>query len=180
MIEGNGGCRPAGRRERSSAPGLHAERPFAREEVLAMSFSEDLSKLVADQLARFVTLNPHQLAGHAANLDFWLDQARHALGVIDGYEARFRQLKSGQEAYVAEHRTTIHFRGDPDVKGSPPPPRRVPDTARREARLAVTESTYRFLIRCYQDGLIPEPRLRAACDGLDLSIDPHDLRCARG
>ena len=39
-----------------------------------MSFSTDVAKLVADQLSRFVTLNPHQLAGQVANLDFWLDR----------------------------------------------------------------------------------------------------------
>ena len=50
-----------------------------------MSFSTDMAKLVADQLSRFVTLRPHQLAGQAANLDFWLAQVRHALGGIDGY-----------------------------------------------------------------------------------------------
>ena len=35
-----------------------------------MSFSENMAKVVADQLARFVTLNTHQLAGHMANLEF--------------------------------------------------------------------------------------------------------------
>ncbi len=70
-----------------------------------MSFSENMAKVVADQLARFVTLNTHQLAGHVANLDFWVSQARHALEVIDGYEPRFRQLKAAQDQYVAEHRT---------------------------------------------------------------------------
>ena len=39
-----------------------------------MSFSTDVAKLVADQLSRFVTLNPHPLAGQVANLDFRLDR----------------------------------------------------------------------------------------------------------
>lgn len=145
-----------------------------------MSFSEDLSKVVSDQLARFVTLNRHQLAGHVANLDFWLDQARHVLDVLDGYEPRFRRLKSAQDAHVAEQQIAASFPGDPDIKGKPTPPRRVPDTARREARLAVTESAYQFLLRCYRDELIPESRLRSACDGLNISVDPQDLRRTQG
>jgi hypothetical protein len=144
--------------------------------VVAVSFSENLAKVVADQLTRFVTLNRHQLAGHVANLDFWLDQARHVLAVIDGYEARFRRLKSAQAEYVTEHQTVTFSPVDPDIKGAPDLPRRVPDAARREARLAVTESAYRFLLRCYRDGLIPEPRLRAACGSLGISVDPTDLR----
>lgn len=43
-----------------------------------MSFSTEMAGLVAGQLARFVTLNRHQLAGQVANLEFWLAQVRHA------------------------------------------------------------------------------------------------------
>ena len=141
-----------------------------------MSFSENVAKLVADQLSRFVTLNRHQLAGHVANLDFWIAQARHALEVIDGYQERFRRLKAAQAEYVERHQTTTFFPSDPDIKGPPDPPRRVPDAALREARRSVTEATYRFLVRCYHDGLVPEPQLRSVCGSLDVSIDPADLK----
>ena len=57
-----------------------------------MSFSTDMAKLIANQLSRFVTLNRHQLAGQAANLDFWLAQVGHGLAVIDGYGMRFLRL----------------------------------------------------------------------------------------
>ena len=69
-----------------------------------MSFSTDMAKLVADQLSRFVTLRPHQLAGQAANLDFWLAQVRHALSVIDGYGVRFIRLHAAQEQHVTSRR----------------------------------------------------------------------------
>ena len=52
-----------------------------------MSFSTDIAELVANQLSRFVTLNRHQLAGQAANLEFWVVQVRLALDTIDGYGA---------------------------------------------------------------------------------------------
>ena len=141
-----------------------------------MSFSENVAKVVADQLARFVTLNRHQLAGHVANLDFWVAQARHALEVIDGYQERFRRLKNGQAAYVTEHQTTTWLPSDPDIKGPPDPPRRVADASLREARRAVVDAAYGFLVRLFQDGLIPESQLRAVCGSLGIGIEPTDLR----
>jgi hypothetical protein len=70
-----------------------------------MAFSTDLAKLLSDQLARLATLNRHQLAGRAANLDFWLDQARNALVVIDGYGVRFVRMAGARERYVTAHQT---------------------------------------------------------------------------
>jgi hypothetical protein len=145
-----------------------------------MSFSENLARLVADQLARFVTLNRHQLAGHVGNLDFWIAQARHALGVIDGYQERFRRLKAGQAEYVARHQTTVFLPVDPDIKGPPDPPRRVPDASLRDARRSVVDATYGFLVRLYNDGLIPQSQVRSLCDSLGIGIDPMDLRPKHG
>jgi hypothetical protein len=141
-----------------------------------MSYSEQMAKVVADQLERFVTLNRHQLAGHVANLDFWVAQARHALEVIDGYQERFRRLKAGQAEHVARHQTTVSSPLDADIKGPPEPPRRVPDASLREARRSVTEATYRFLVRCCNDGLIPEAQLRAVCNSLGIGVEASDLR----
>lgn len=145
-----------------------------------MSFSENVAKIVADQLSRFVTLNTHQLAGHVANLDFWVAQAQHALEIIDGYESRFRRLKAAQDEYVAEHRTQTFFPSDPEIHGPPDPPRRVAHAVLREARHSVTEATYRFLVRCCNDGLIPESQLRAICGSLDVGVESADLRRRRG
>ena len=78
-----------------------------------MAFSSDMAKLVADQLSRFVTLNRHQLAGQAVNLDFWLAQLRNGLEVIDGYGKRFQRLKAAQAKHVTEHRTTEFSLDDP-------------------------------------------------------------------
>jgi hypothetical protein len=144
-----------------------------------MSFSENMAKVVADQLARFVTLKRHQLAGHMANLDFWVAQARHALEVIDGYEERFRRLKSAQDRYVAEHQIQTFWPTDPDIHGPPASPRRVPHGGLREARRSVTEATYRFLVRCCNDGLIPESQLRAVCKSLEIGVETTDIRPRR-
>src|SRR3954471_14676429 len=76
-------------------------------EGLRVSCSTDMAKLVAEQLSRFVTLNPHQLAGQVANLDFWLAEVRHALAAIEGYGMRFVRMEAAQEQYVAAHGTTL-------------------------------------------------------------------------
>jgi hypothetical protein len=128
-----------------------------------VSFSTDLAKLVADQLSRFVTLNPHQLAGQVANLDFWLGQVRHALATIDGYGERFVRMELAQQQYVATHDTTISEVGPAGVEiHKPPAPRRIPDRELRQARRAIVESATRFLERCRAEGLVADTVVSAA------------------
>ena len=141
-----------------------------------MSYSENMAKVVADQLARFVTLNRHQLAGHVRNLDFWIAQARHALQVIDGYQERFQLLKAGQAEYVASHQVTVPWPADePELWGKPGPPHRVPDSSLREARRSVVDAAYAFLMRLYKDGFISKGQFRSWCNDLGTSVDPADL-----
>ncbi len=56
-----------------------------------MAYSSDITKILTDQITKFVTLNRHQLAGHVANLDFWTGEVRHCLNVIDGDEVILRR-----------------------------------------------------------------------------------------
>ena len=93
-----------------------------------MPYTIDVVRPLIDQLAKFATLNRYQLAGHVANLDFWLGEVRHGLAVIDGYGERFERLRAAQQRHVSEHRSTIFSLRDPrHTEGSPPPPKRVPD-----------------------------------------------------
>ena len=140
-----------------------------------MSFSENMAQVVADQMERFVTLNRHQLAGHVANLDFWIAQTRHVLQVIDGYQERFRRLKAGQADHVATHGTTVLPPFGPDHIGSPELPRRMPDSDLRNARRAAADATCRFLVRLCHDRLIPEAQLRSLCDSLNIGVATADL-----
>jgi hypothetical protein len=135
-----------------------------------MSFSTDLAGLVAGQLTKFATLNRHQLAGQLANLDFWLEQARHALAVIDGYGVRFVKLHAAQEQHVTRH-DTREFSPSVDYSAEhrAAPPRRIPDRLLQKARRALTEALTGFLKRCRREGLISEARLEAAreCLGIE-------------
>jgi hypothetical protein len=65
-----------------------------------MSYSIEQAGLLARQLERFAMLEEHQLAGHVANLEFWLGEACRLLATIDGYPDRFRRLRDGQQAWV--------------------------------------------------------------------------------
>jgi len=128
-----------------------------------MSFSTDMAKLVADQLSRFVTLNPHQLAGQVENLDFWLAEVRHALAVIDGYGVRFVRLHAAQERYVAVHNFTLSVVYPAGVtERTPPSVRRIPDRELRQARRELVEAVTKFLERCQAEGLVADSVLSAA------------------
>jgi len=70
-----------------------------------VAYSSDIAKTLTQQLTRFVTLNRHQLAGHVANLDFWMAEVRHCFEVIDGYGQRFNRMKKAEGKHVAEHHT---------------------------------------------------------------------------
>ena len=128
-----------------------------------MSFSTDMAKLVADQLSRFVTLTPHQLAGQVENLDFWLGEVRHALAVVDGYGVRFVRLHAAQERYVAARGVTVSEVGAGGVTERPPPSvRRIPDRELRRARRALVEAATRFLEQCRAEGLVADAVVSAA------------------
>ena len=76
-----------------------------------MASSSHITKTLTVQITKVVTLNRHQLAGHVANLDFWVAEVRHCLDVIDGYDRRFEQMKAAQTAHISEN-GTVEFRLD--------------------------------------------------------------------
>ena len=142
-----------------------------------MPYTLDVVKPLIDQLTRFATLNRHQLAGHVANLDFWLTEVRHGLAVIDGYSERFERLRTAQQRHVAEHGTTVFSLRDPQhSEGEPSPPRAPPDGPMREARRSLCDATYHFLVRCYREDLITESSVREECEALHIGVEASDFR----
>ncbi len=127
-------------------------------------------------MSRFHHINRHQLAAQAANLDFWLDEVRHALSVIDGYNARFDRLRSAQARYVSEHLTSEFHLDDPCcTKQAASPPRRVPHSELAFSRRSLCEATYLLLVRFHNEHLIPESTLRSACSALGIGVETRDL-----
>ena len=99
-----------------------------------MAYSSEVANLLAAQLEKFVTLNRHQLVGHAANLDFWMGEAI-GLDVIDGYERRFERMKTAQMQHVSEHETIVYDLRDPQhTRQQMPPPRPVSNDELRTSR----------------------------------------------
>lgn len=142
-----------------------------------MAYSVDVATLLTNQLSKFITLNRHQLAGQVANLEFWIDEVRHCLGVIDGYPRRFEQLKEAQAKYVAEHGTIDYLLEDEYLTTtSATPPRRVPHSELKEARRLLCDATYRLLIRGFNEGALTELMVRQTCRELGIGIEASDLR----
>lgn len=133
-----------------------------------MSYSTDIADLLAKQLSRFTTLNRHQLAGQFANLDFWLGEVHHALGVIDGYGVRFTQMHAAQEQHVTTQGTTeFDLDKDWNTEGRASPPRRVPGQELERARRNLSQAATRFLDRCHSEGLLTSDQHSAAVESLD-------------
>ena len=127
-----------------------------------MAYSADAAKLLTDQLTKLTTLNRHQLAGQAANLDFWLSEVEHALAMIDGHPARFARMRRAQ---------TEHARGFPSNELDSKLLGRVPDAEFRDARQSLGLATTRFLARCTKEGLVDESTVRHETERLGIGAD---------
>lgn len=148
-------------------------------EATGTAYSLACATLIAEQMKRFVTLNAYQLAGQFENLDFWISEANHALKVIDDYEVRFRRMKDGQAEFVEKFEVTVPLPSNPQVRRKPSPPMRISNHELQGARQAITDAAYRFLIRLYTERMIDEARLTSICQGLNVNVDPVDLKLKR-
>ena len=139
------------------------------------------AELIAGQIGRFATQHLHQLAGHHANLPFWLGESSAAVRTLDEYQLRFRQLRDAQLSWVREHKTKITTfcpicRGrcefDPQT---PDRPHRIPSEDLDAARKAVRVAVCRFVVRLHQAGFISEAEVRQAAGLVGASIEQEDL-----
>lgn len=68
-----------------------------------MSYLAEITLPLVRVLRHFATLPAHQLAGHAANLDFWRSEVEHRRLIIRSYRDRFRRMRDAEQAYGREH-----------------------------------------------------------------------------
>ncbi len=147
-----------------------------------MVYSIDRADAVADQLEMLASGYIHQLVGHYANVDFWLDEVRHAIHVLDDYERRFRLLHAAQTKWIDDHGTAV-----PELCGicrgacefgpfKPKPPKRIPPRERDDARQRLRDAAYHFLLRCHRAGFMSRAELKEACSSVGTSVDLADLR----
>jgi hypothetical protein len=140
--------------QKMATPGPQVKRFPAEPRV---SYIDGICAPLVKTLKHSAGLPVHQLAGHAANVDFWVNETRHCLSVIDGYQKRFERLRAGQAEYEKKHNL---------VSKTPPIQRGAKHNARQESRRLVCEAIERFLVRCNREGLLSEKDLKTALDSL--------------
>ena len=142
-----------------------------------MAYVTELANLLTKNLDRFVTLNAYQLAGHCANLEFWISEVEHCLQAIDGYKTRFETMASAQAEFTKQHHSTDWRTTGPFDYGHPPErPKKVPDHERKQAWRELSAACYRFLVRTYNSTLIDRETLEKTAARLNIGIDDADLK----
>lgn len=147
-----------------------------------MIYSVEKAILVADLLRKFTTGYAHHVAGHYANINFWMDEVDAALKAIDGHNSRFDKLYSAQANWIEEHGAVVHnycpiCGGKCEFSdGIPSLPVRKSKKEKRESRRELVDAMYYFLARCYRLGLLTDQELKNKCDRIGTSIDPSDLQ----
>ena len=124
-----------------------------------MSYIDGICAALVKTLKHSAGLSAKQLAGHAANVDFWVDETRHCLAVIDGYQKRFERLRAGQAEY--EKKQDLVIKTTPIQRG-------VKHNARLASRRLVCEAIETFLARCHREGLLAEKDLKTALHSLGI------------
>lgn len=136
-----------------------------------MPYMNDVAESLIETLRTFVTLNRHQLAGNAANIEFWFDETRHCLEVIDGYRRRIEAIKKAQANYVAKHHTV-----NLDYESIAPAKANVPDHELKRIRADVVDAAYKFALRSFKEQIIAQAQFRDLTERIGTTIDPADLR----
>ena len=125
------------------------------------TYIDRLCGALTDVLERATGGSADRLAGYAANLDFWIDEAEHCLRVIDGYEERYQRFHEAQQEVVAA-RGPMKW----DERGWRSPPSQIqptstPDDLKR-ARRHVIGATAKLLDRCAKERMIGQKQRKAA------------------
>lgn len=130
-----------------------------------MAYVEDITEALIRTLAYTSGLPVQKLAGHAANLEFWMGEVKHAIDVIDGYGERFRRLKEGQRIHAEENGLTF----DSAKFGKPIRPG-ISDHDLNELRRRLIDSVYGVLSRFYRERLVSESQLENYGANFDLDL----------
>lgn len=110
-----------------------------------MPYVQDIIEPLIKTLDHTAGLPVHQLAGHVANLEFWVGEVDHAFQVIDGYPKRFKNLRQGERRYAETHPVWYGAaRVGPSTR----------DDELTVLRRELTESITRVLNRCLKEGLL--------------------------
>jgi hypothetical protein len=150
-----------------------------------MAYSLEIADAVSKTVGKFATLNNYQLAGHIANLDFWIRQVNNALDAIDGYSKRQRLLEEAQKQYIAVHDTRRFSKGELELhsefpeeplSGARPDRWRIDSETVKSTRREVVDAFYRFLVRCHKEKVISDEGAKHALSKCGIGVEPGDFR----
>jgi len=131
-----------------------------------MPYVRAITEPLIETLTHAAGLPVNQLAGHAANLGFWVGEVEHALKVIDGYSERFRSLQLGERRFGQQNQ--VHPSHSKPVRPG------ISDHELKELRRRLVDTAKLFLSRCRKEDLVSEAELNELLARLDL--DPGELR----
>ena len=112
------------------------------------SYMERICDPLIETLDKISALPPEHIAGHATNLNFWIDEVKHCFMVIDDYPKRFQNLRDND---------WIFSRG-------------VKSSTRKELRKNLDESLYKLVQECFKLKLIEKSDLAGFDDQLPLDF----------
>jgi hypothetical protein len=106
---------------------------------------------------------------------------KESLIVLDDYNKRFNVMRERQSVWIENHGKPIHeycpiCEGKCEFSnGVPTLPTRVESSLLKETRKNLVNSTYYFLVRCYNSKLMDLKTLENYCAEVGTSIEPKDL-----
>jgi hypothetical protein len=138
-----------------------------------MPYVEDITEPLISTLTYAGGLPARQLAGHAANVEFWVGEVKHAFDIIDGYGERFKKLQDGERIAAELLGPEFHpFHSRKLVRPG------MSDHELKELRRRLTDSVFHVLSRCYTEGFVSETELEEYSERLDL--DSNELKRKKG
>ncbi len=120
-----------------------------------MTYIDEITSALVRVLTHACDGPADRFMGYAANAGFWVEEVRHCLDVIDGYDNRFRNLKSAAGG---------------EWESPPPLKRTATHGDRAAAKRAVREAARRFLARCGKTKAVADDELVEHCRRLDIGM----------
>jgi hypothetical protein len=111
-----------------------------------MSYVHEICDPLVKIFEHATSLETHRLAGYSANLDFWVSEVEHRLGVLRGYPERHRHMSQATKSFAKSAGNIA----------TPTVSRSVSDQEIWELGERIIASLRLFLNRCQHEGLINE------------------------
>ncbi|WP_442481571.1 hypothetical protein [Aeoliella sp. SH292] len=150
-----------------------------------MAYSIEVADALVKTLGKFKTLNNYQLAGQLANIEFWADEVRHVVRVLDGYSRRDSDRKKSERHYINTHDTkrfdayekeVFNDVLDPEfLRPALPDDYLIESSVIKAKRQQVADALYHFLKRCHKEQLLTGEEAKACLKSCDLGWEPGDF-----